>query len=97
MSNEEIFVSLDSNFDWSKVIVEEPETHKFTKGNSSVEWTTSKVYVLGDDGHKLPIYFELAEQNVWGVNGIWSFGTPKEEQSLDKIEGFQIAYPLTSL
>ena len=43
------------------------------------------------------IYFELAEQNLWGVNGIWPFGTVEYEQSQNNIEGFQICYPLTSL
>ena len=97
MLPEKIFVPLDSVFDWGKIIVEEPETHTFTKGNSTVEWTTSKVYFLDEDGEKHPICFELAKQNLWGVNGIWPFGTPQEYQTLDKVEGFQIAYPLPSV
>ena len=97
MISEEIFIPLDSFFDWGKVIVEEPETHTFTKGNSTVEWTTSKVYVLGENGEKHPICFELAKQNLWGVNGIWPFGILREDQSVDKVEGFQIAYPLSSV
>ena len=44
-----------------------------------------------------PIYFELAEQNLWGVSGIYPFGATKEEQNnYDKLEEFQICYPLTS-
>ena len=96
MSNQETFVPLNSNFDWSKDTIDEPETNIFTKGSSIIEWTTSNVYVLGENGSKLPIYFELAEQNLWGVSGIWPFGTPKEDQSNGKLEGFQHCYPLTS-
>ena len=96
-STEEVFVPLDSVFDWCKVIVEERETHTFTKGNSIVEWTTSKIYFLGENVEKHPIFFELAKQNLWGVNGIWPFGTSQEDQSLDKVEGVQIAYPLPSV
>ena len=77
MSNQEISVKLNSNFDWDKVTLYEPESNTFTKGGSKIEWTTSNVYVLGDNGDKLSIYFQLAEQNLWGVNGIWPFGTPK--------------------
>lgn len=97
MSEEEVFVALESNFDWRRVVVDEFETHAFTKGGSTIEWITSKVYVKGDNDKKLPIYFELAEQNLWGINGIWPIGTLQEDQSLDAIEGFQRAYPLTSL
>ena len=97
MLSEEMFVPLDSIFDWGKVVVEEPETHTFTKGGSTVELTTSRVYVLGDNGEKLQIYFEVAVHNVYGLTGIWPTGTDKDDQSLDNIEGFQISYPLTSL
>ena len=45
MVPEEIFVPLDSVFDWGKVVVEEPETHTFTKGGPTVELNTSRVYV----------------------------------------------------
>ena len=95
MSTEEVFVPLDSIFEWGKVIIEEPETHTFTKGNSAVEWTTSKVYFLDKNGEEHPIFFELAKQNLWGINSIWPFGTSQEDQTLDKVEGFQISYPLT--
>ena len=61
------------------------------------EWTTSKLYFLGDNGEKLSIYFELAAQNLWGVNGVSPFSTVEYEQSQNDIEGFQICYPLTSL
>ena len=43
MLSEEIFVLLDSIFDWGKVVVEEPETHTFTKGGFTVELTTFRV------------------------------------------------------
>ena len=71
MLSEEIFVPLDSVFDCGKVVVDQPETHTFTKGGSTGEWTISRVYVLGNNGEKPQIYFEIAEQNLWGVNCIW--------------------------
>ena len=91
-----LLITLNSDFDWDKVIVDEPKTNTFTKGSATTEWTTSNVYVLGENDSKLPIYFELAEHKLWEVNGIWRFGTPKEGQSNDKLEGFQFYYPLTS-
>ena len=93
MVPEEIFGPIDSIFDWGKVVVEEPVTHTFTKGGSTIEVSTSKVYVLGDNGEKLQIYFEVAELNIFGINGIWPIGTTEYEQSRKNIEGFQICYP----
>ena len=96
---EEIFVSLEDqrSFDWSAVVVEEPVTHSFTKGETTIEWTTSEVYLPGPNGEKLSIYFEMAPQNFWGISGNWPFGTAQEDRTLDTIDGFQICYPLTSL
>ena len=77
--------------------MEEPKTCKFTSGKSTVEWTMSNVYVEAENGAKLPIYFELVEQNLWGVNGIFPFGLQKDKQVENKLEGYQICYPMTSL
>ena len=63
---EPIFISLDDRFDSKSVVVEEPKTCKFTRGKSSIEYTTSDVYVEGQNGAQLSIYFEVAEQNMWG-------------------------------
>ena len=90
----ELFVPLFEKFNWEKVIVDEPTTHKFTKGKSNVEWTESKVYAEGENGAKLSIYCELAEQNVRGVNGIWPFALPKEQQTDNNLEGFQVCYAM---
>ena len=62
---------------------------------TDVEWTTSKVYVEGEIGVELPIFFELAEKNLWGVNVIWPFILSKEQQTDDNPEGFQVRYPMT--
>ena len=94
MANQEVFIALQEKFDWEKVIVDNPVTHKFTRGKSTVEWTTSSVYVRGENNSKLPIYFELAEQNLWGVYGIWPVNLSKEEQTDNKFEGFQVCYPM---
>lgn len=96
-TNEDVFVSLETDFDWSKVVVEEPISHSFTKGKRTIEWTTSDVYVPGPNGVKLPIYVELAQQKIWGVGGFWGIGVKPEDRNINNIEGFQIAYPLTSL
>ena len=80
---------------WENVIVDEPTTHTFTKGNSDVEWITSKVYVEGENGAEQSIFFELAEKNLWGVNGIWPFALSKEQQTDNNLEGFQVCYPMT--
>ena len=53
MLSEEIFVSLESIFNWGKVVVDEPESHTFTKGNSALELPISRVYIFGDNGEKL--------------------------------------------
>lgn len=94
---EDFFVSLDDDFDFSRIVVGEPTTHSFTKGETTIEWTTSDVWVEGPNGEHLPVYFEFAEQNFWGISGNWPLGTDPEDQTLDTIKGFQIAYPLTSL
>ena len=89
----DIFVPLFEKFDWEKVTVGETTTH--TNGNSDFEWTTSKVYVEGPNGEELPIFFELAEKKLWGVNGIWPINLGKEKQTDDILEGFQVCYPMT--
>ena len=87
---EPIYVSLDDKFDSKSVVVEVPKTRKFTRGKSSIEYTTSDVYVEEENGAQLPISFELAEQNMWGVNGIYPFGLSKDKQADNKLEGFQV-------
>ena len=52
---------------------------------------------MGDNGEKLQIYFEVAEQNIFGINSILPIGTIEYEQSRNNIEGFQICYLFTSL
>ena len=93
-----IFIQLkDQFFDWESIVVEEPVTHSYTpKGGNTFESTTSKVYFPGPNGEKRPIYIELATQNFWGISPSYPYGTRKEHQNSDTIDGFQIAYPLTS-
>lgn len=95
MVTSEIFISLDSveTFDWTRINVGEPKKHSFTKGDKSIEWYTSEVYYLGEDGEKLSIFFELPKQSVW-MSGVWPFSTEEEEKSFENIEGYQIAYSL---
>ena len=98
INNEAVTVFLDDEFfNWSEVVIDEPITRSFTKGGSCAEWVTSDVYIPGPNGEKRSIYIELAPQNFWGVSPIYSFGISRENQNSDNIEGFQIAYPVTSI
>jgi hypothetical protein len=82
-------------FDWSKVVIENPEMH-INKNNQS--WVTSGVFYNLKPGVKLPIFFELEEQKTYGPSGIWGDTKLKpEEKTMDNIGGFQISYPLTSI
>ena len=83
----------DELFDWDSVVVEEPVTHTFNKGNAAIEWVTSKVYFPGLNGEKKRLYFELAPQKLWcGPNYKY-----KENKTLENLEGFQISYPVSNL
>lgn len=95
-TNEDVFVSLETDFDWSKVVVEEPKSYSFTQGNNTIEWTTSDVYIPGPNGTKLPIYVELSPQKIWGFDGIWGMDVNLEDRDLSNIAGLQIVYPLNS-
>ena len=53
--------------------------------------------MMRNNDEKLQIYFEVAEQNIFGINGIWPIGIIEYEQSRKNIEGYQLCYPLTSL
>ena len=96
----EVFIPLgDNTFDWSTVVITEPTTQIFDKkdGSPPIELTTSKAFVRGPQGQELPIYFQLAKETVWGINGNWEMFTPKEKQTAENLKGFQIGYPLSSL
>ena len=56
MENQEIFVPLEENFDWNQIIVDDPQTHKFTKDKYIIQWTTSDVYVQGKNNSKHPTH-----------------------------------------
>ena len=96
MAKDSCFVALSEQFDWESVVVEEPVTTSFTKGGQTTPQTTSNIHVKGPNGEKLPLCFELEKQNIW-INSSWPYGTKQEDQTLDKMNGFQIAYPLTSM
>ena len=88
----------DLDFDWGSVVVEEPVTKPYTpKRGSTFESVTSEVYFPGPNGEKRPIFVELAPQNFWGVSPTYPYGMRKENQNYDTIDGFHIAYPLTSI
>jgi hypothetical protein len=92
-----IFIGLKDKPDWTKIVIEEPETNEFKKENQTIQWTTSKVYAKGPNGSKLPIYFQIAPQTIWGISGNWDMKLKKEDRTMDNIDGFQICYPMTTL
>lgn len=97
----EMFLSTKDlpKLNWKNVIIEKPVTNSFTKKGTTttIEWTTSDVHFKGPNDQKLPIFFELPPQLVWGISGTWPLGTQTENQTLENIEGYQICYPLTTL
>jgi hypothetical protein len=97
----EMFISTKDlpKINWKNIVIEKPVTNSFTKKGTTttIEWTTSDVHYKGSNDQKLPIFFELPPQIVWGVNGTWPLGTETENQTLENIEGYQICYPLTTL
>ena len=96
-SNNPVYVSLHSDFDWSLVHVEEPKCNEINKAGNPITWHTSSVYVKGANGEKRPIYFQLEQQMLWGISGIWPVGTDRADQTLDTLEGYQITYPMTTI
>jgi len=88
-----IFIGLHGDLDWSKVCIDDPVKNENANGNV---WYTSSVYFKDDNGQKRSMFFQLEEQQVWGISGIWPMGTDREDQILDTLEGYQVAYPLTS-
>jgi len=96
----DVFIPLgDTDFDWSKVVITEPATQKFTikDTGATMSTTSSKAYYPGPNGEQLSIYFQIAKQATWGINGSWDINLAKKDQRPDNMKGFQIGYPLTSL
>ena len=95
-TTEDLFIALnDETFDWDSIVVDDPVTNSSKKGN--FDWVTSKVYVPGPNGEKQRLFIELAKQTFWGVNPIYPFELSEDEKNSSTIDGYQIAYPLTSL
>jgi hypothetical protein len=97
----DIFVPLSefSKFDWKRVVIEDPVTNAFTKKGTTtpIKWTTSKVHYKGQNGEKLPIFFQFVKQKSWGLNGCWPINLEEDQQTSENMEGFQTCYNLTSL
>lgn len=76
-----------------KLILDNPVTNKSKAGHT---WTTSAGhYDLA--GEKADFLFEGNPQTVFGINGQWPMNIPKEDQTMENIEGLQVCYPLHSL
>lgn len=96
----EMFFSLEDiknkKVNWKNVVIALPVTNKFTKGTTTITWTTSSVYYQHGQ-QKLPLYFENPEQLTFGISGKWGMNVAADDQNMDNIEGYQIVYPSTSL
>lgn len=89
----------DVNFDWSKIVIENPIT-KTSKDGSNTWVVSPPVYYAynGPNGLvKLEIYFQAEKQRIWGIGGKWENAILKENQTVDNVEGYQVGYPMTSL
>lgn len=94
---QERYIPFSEDFDWENAIhIDPPVKNSFTKGSDVISWITSSVYTLSKDGKKQKICFELPEQLIWGIQGNFPYGSSDEDKTIDKIDGFQIGYPLTS-
>ena len=76
------FVPIDeTDFDWNSIIMEDP-----VRSRSGFK---SKVFVM-EDGVKKTLSFQLADQNVFGINHEYG------HKPGDKLKKLQINYPMTS-
>jgi hypothetical protein len=92
----EIYIPIGT-CDKSRLVVKDPITHSFKKGNTEVEWCTSEGRYIDDNGNECEAYFELPEQFSFGINGCYPMGTEKEDQDEDNISGLQVCYPITNM
>lgn len=95
-ANNPLFIGIDNDFDWNRVVVEKPRENNYDKGGTPITWFTSKVYAKGDNGEKLDICFQLPTQNIFGISGVYPMGMEESERGIDNLDGFQICYPITS-
>lgn len=86
----------DVNFDWSKVVIENPIT-KTSKDGSNTWVVSPPVYYAGPNGVKLEIYFQAERQRIWGIGGKWEDKIPLPNRTVHNLEGYQVGYPMTSL
>ena len=99
-----IYISLENakSFDWSKIVIKDPVQHQSKDGQH--KWTTSEPRWIGViDGvkYELPIYFDNAEQIIWGLNGKWpdkidDVKIREDQKTRENLNGLQIGYPMTS-
>jgi hypothetical protein len=92
----EIYIPIGT-CDKTRLVVKDPITHSFKKGNTDVEWCTSEGRYIDDNGNECEAYFELPEQFSFGINGCYPMGTEKEDQDEDNISGLQVCYPITNM
>ena len=95
MSNEKaVFVPI-GEFDSTRLVLEEPQERKSKNGEFT--WFTSKGYYKTDDGENANLYFQLPKQFFFGFNAIYPTGMKDQDKSIEKLEGLQICYLLTSM
>lgn len=97
MSTNEIFVDMHE-FDPERVVLDDPVVHEYKIGNETMKVTRSSGYYLDDNGKKCALFFAGGKQECgFGVGVNYPMGTKDEDQTPDKIQGYQISYSGTSM
>jgi hypothetical protein len=96
-STSKIICISPSDFDHSRVVIEDADTYEFSVGDTKIRTTTSAGFYLDDDGEKCILYIAPPTQHCFGVSYTYPIGTKKEEQTPENAKGLQVMYQLTSL
>ena len=94
----EIFIGLNDEFDIDRLVVDPASKKSFGKKGNEVTYYESAVYYLNDDDEKCILYFEGAEQEVWGFNAMYPMGTADEDKKPSvNMKGVLVCYPMTAI
>jgi hypothetical protein len=85
------------DIDVSRLVLENAVVESFQIGGNTINNTNSKGYYLDDNGEKRILFFSGPKQTTFGPSYKHVFGTPKEKEGPENVEGMQISYPLTSM
>ena len=88
-----IFVPI-AEINYDRFIVKNPSSYQTKDGMSIVE---SLIKYSNDEGEECDLYVSYPPQRTFAPNESYDLGLAKEDQTPDKIKGYQIMYPITSL